>query len=252
MSTKARAVSKFPSPLYNTPSIPYMQKILPRDSQGLLKQIETILMPGTKLQIIEEAQQGIYKIRTLDYEPSSFFYIDSRFLLPAADDSPERKKILPSSSQVIELLKKQIGNRYFWGGNWGEGIPEMREFYPHFSHSPDEEDLLCKGVDCSGLLYQATNGYTPRNTSQLSAYGKEICLSKENIQNIQEQVKPLDIMVWHGHVLIALNANSWIESTIGQGVICSDFKERYFYFSQKLLQEKKKFFIRRWHPDFLT
>lgn len=234
------AITKSPTPLYNTPSFPDLKK----DSQGLIRNLEIILFPGTKLTIKKEVAPYVCEITTLEYPSESPLYIDRRFLLPGSSKTPEREKHLPSAASILKSMTSLVGTRYFWGGNWSEGIAEMQSLYPHFPAPEDQDDLICKGLDCSGLLYQVTNGFTPRNTSQLVTYGQALASD--------EPLKPLDMMVWRGHVIWALDADSCIESFISKGVIISPLKERFSFFSNKLHDENKLFSFRRWHPEFLT
>lgn len=239
------AIAKGPAPIYATSNFPHLQPSLGpfKDHQGLLKQIEIIALPGTKFTVLQELPQNVYEVRTLDYPSSTPLYMDRRFLQAASDATPEREKKLPSPDSILKFMQSVIGTRYFWGGNWAAGIEEMTSFYPQLP--PNDEDLLCRGVDCSGLLYQATNGFTPRNTGQLCTYGREIELDFE-------KVKPLDMMVWRGHVIFVLDHNTSIESVLGKGVVVSDLKERVNYFRDKLRAEQTPFYFRRWHPIFLT
>ena len=62
-----------------------------------------------------------------------------------------------------------------------------------------------EGVDCSGLLYQATGGYTPRNTSSMKDFGDEVKISGLPLEQISFLVRPLDLIVCTGHVVIVLN-----------------------------------------------
>ncbi len=247
------AIIEGPAPLYNTPNFPHSKKKLERDPQGLLKSIEIVALPSTKFTVInKEAAPSASEVATSDYPSSTPLYIDSRFLHPASFATPERKKELPPPDTILQFLKSVVGARYFWGGNWAEGIPEMSRLYPHLTAPEDQDDVGCKGVDCSGLLYQATNGFTPRNTGQLFTYGKELEVDQNSSSAVQEAVKPLDMMVWRGHVIFVLDRDNFIESVVGRGVIISDFKERYAYFLKKLCDEKKPFSLRRWHPHFLV
>ena len=74
------------------------------------------------------------------------------------------------------------------------------------------------GLDCSGLLYEATEGLTPRNTKELMTYGVEISLSER---------QALDLILYSGHVLIVLSPDKVIESRdeFG-GVVVSSFQKR--------------------------
>ncbi|GAI00651.1 unnamed protein product, partial [marine sediment metagenome] len=73
---------------------------------------------------------------------------------------------------------------------------------------------MLKGVDCSGLLYQATNGYTPRNTSSLVSYGAPVRIAGLKVDQIIKKVEPLDIIVRRGHVVVILNKEQVIESCL--------------------------------------
>jgi hypothetical protein len=110
-----------------------------------------------------------------------------------------------------------------------------------------------RGVDCSGLLYEATDGYIPRNTSSLVNYGKGLNISGRTAGEISKILKPLDIIVWSGHVIIILNDREVIESTGSGGVKRTGILEKL----KKVMSEKKpvndwnstsgdRFVVRRW------
>ncbi len=232
MSTEASA--KIPTPIYNTPAIPFLHLPLKKDSQGRLMELETIALPGTRFVCIQE-MEGVFQVETAEYPSSTPLYVDKRCL--HFSPTPEREKRLPSAESILAFLEKCKGSRYLWGGNWNQGIDEMLRLYPPLQQI-DEDDALCRGVDCSGLLYQATNGITHRNTSGLISYGEAIEF---------HELRPLDLMVWKGHVLIVLSPETFIESRIGKGVVITDLKTRY----QEALDtlQGKPFFLRRWYPN---
>jgi hypothetical protein len=89
---------------------------------------------------------------------------------------------------------------------------------------------ILKGVDCSGLLYEATNGYTPRNTSDLFQFGNFLPI--ENIE-IEKNIQPLDIILFPGHVIIIINQQTCIESKENHGVIISQLKTKLHELKQK-------------------
>lgn len=246
------SIARLPTPIYNTPVIPHLKSPLQKDHQGLLKTIEHIALPGTKFTVIREVSQNICEVTTSDYPSSTPLYVDSRFLTRATPDAPERKKSLPSPEAILLFLKSVVGIRYFWGGNWAKGIPEMTQLYPPPSTTADQDDALCVGLDCSGLLYQATDGFTPRNTTDLVHYGQALNVDLDSPAQVQKAVKPLDMMVCEGHVIFVLDPDHFIESVLGKGVIITDFIERYTHFHDKLRAENKSFSVRRWHPHFLT
>lgn len=243
------AISKFPTPIFDTPQIPFFGETLQKDDQGLLRNLETIAFPGTKLTLLKTLNNYAVQVSTQEYPSNTPLYVDRRFLEETAHEPLEREKQLPTAEKVLDYMKSLVGTRYFWGGNWAQGILQMKEMYPHFAQSEYQDDLLCKGVDCSGFLYQTTEGITPRNTSQLINYGKEIFVDLQSVSAVQEVVKPLDMLVWRGHVIMVLDSDQLIESYAGKGVIISPFKDRYSEILEKLQKENKTFYLRRWHPD---
>jgi hypothetical protein len=66
---------------------------------------------------------------------------------------------LPSLEQVKKNLLAASGTVYVWGGSWWQGIPEIEKFFPSATGltTLETKRKLFQGVDCSGLLYQATN-----------------------------------------------------------------------------------------------
>ncbi|HUD00781.1 MAG TPA: hypothetical protein VMR37_00475 [Rhabdochlamydiaceae bacterium] len=235
-------VARIPTPIFNTPEIPFNQRPLKKDSQGRLMEMETIAFPGTKFRCVKEISERILQVETAEYHSTAPLYVDSRFLQTAPAEASEREKNLPSIDKILRWMEDRIGLRYFWGGNWEAGIPELLEFYPALKNaSPeDRDDAVCRGLDCSGLLYQATNGYTPRNTSDLILFGREVPL---------EQIKPLDLLVWKGHMIVVRSPTTLIESRMGYGVVVSPFQQRYLEVSELLKTQNKTLYIRRWYPD---
>jgi len=125
-----------------------------------------------------------------------------------------------------------------------------------------------KGLDCSGLLYYATNGYTPRNTSSLLNYGKPVQIAGLKVDEIIQKVAPLDIIVWVGHVIIILDKEHIIESRLDydkhkkgfQGgvkirqlkkVLVEIMKRKVPVdnYKDKVKRGKRKFVIRRWYKQ---
>ncbi len=236
-------ITEGPAPLYNTPNFPHHQDKLEPDHEGVLIEVEAVVFPNTKFTIKRQLPNNVSEVTTSDYPSSEPLYIDSRFLKAASEETPERERKLPSPETILKFLRSALGVRYFWGGNWIQGIRQMTYFYPQLLLS---DDLICKGTDCSGLLYQATNGFTPRNTSDLMNYGQDLELDPFNAESAQKIVKPLDMIVWKGHVLFVLDSEHTIESALDHGVIISDFKERYAFF------QDRDFTVRRWHPAMLS
>ena len=198
-------------------------KTLKKDGCGQIRSLEFVALPGTVFRIEKELMihgQKILRITTDEYPyPSkNGFFVDARAVRVTAAKPLERRKLLPSRDAILSSLKKMVGTGYVWGGNVSGGVPEMISWYPPSGSSPlsDSDSRLWQlaGVDCSGLLYQATGGYTPRNTSALVNIGKEVGISGKSLKDISASLKPLDLIVWPGHVLIVLDDGNIIESRL--------------------------------------
>ena len=244
-------VTTIPTPIYNMPQVPFLSLPLSKDSQNRLMAIETIALPGTPLHILSQLSSHLLSIETEAYPDLSPLYIDARFLEEKTKEPFVKFKELPPLASIISKLRSLQGIRYFWGGTWEEGIAQMWTYYPHLSQADtyDREDSLCQGVDCSGLLYRVTNGYTPRNTAQLAHFGQEIPFTSLLPHKVQSLLQPLDIIVWKGHVIIVLSQDELIESRLGTGVVISGFKKRFEEISIQLTAENRPFYLRRWLPS---
>lgn len=250
-------VTSSPIPVFNKPEFPsYFQgkgESIPLDDQGLMRCLETILLPGMSFNLREKLTDNIFKIETPNYSGKEL-YIDKRFFNKTS--LIEQPSNLPSVDKICETLKNLNRIPYLWGGNCPEGVARMLELYPVDLSSLEtkiQNIWQLKGVDCSGLLYYATNGYTPRNTSDLVNYGKAVLMKKE----IAKIVQPLDLIVWKGHVIIVIDKETCIESTIKKGVHLRNLSERI----EEVLKTRKpvnqnpsddSFVIRRWYSDSLN
>lgn len=226
------------------------------DKRGLIGEMEFVAFPNTVFTVLETYENGILKVTTEDYPyKSSELFIDSRFVHITDTIPAERIKSMPDKKQVVEKLNSLENYPYMWGGNYAEGINELLEFYkPYSDLDEDIKSKWClKGVDCSGLLYQSTNGSTPRNTSSLINYGKSLDIENKNAEEISQMLSPLDLIVWSGHVIIVLDSETVIESTPDYGVHKSNLLDRL----KQVMNEKNpvndwnstngdRFVVRRW------
>ncbi len=202
------------APLFNTPII--SEVFLNYDKVHLVREIEMILFPKSALTIISEMGNAL-EISTDEYSSVKPLYIDKRFVC-MQDTSPlPRKKAMPTKLELLEKITNLPKLPYIWGGNVFEGIPQLLEYYPPKKNLSPYDYLYwqLKGVDCSGLLYALTNGSTPRNTSQIYTVYPEV-----------PTLKPLDLIVWPGHMLIVLPYNKVIESRQYDGIVISDLTVR--------------------------
>jgi hypothetical protein len=211
----ATAIS--PVPVLNTPDFAkvFSGAIVLDPCKGV-RPIEFVALTGTLFKIEGEEQRDgvtVYRVTTNDYRyPSKKgYFIDARFVKPVEGEPQERQRSLPGQAEIQQRLRSAVGKPYVWGGNVKDGLPLLKELYP-------QADPLA-GVDCSGLLYEATNGYTRRNTSALTSYGDAVSVGGLSVDAIAQRLEPLDLIVWKGHVMIVLDHDTIIQSTMGcQGV----------------------------------
>jgi hypothetical protein len=211
--TPRYAVAISPTPVLNTPAFAKVfsgaQKLDP--CKGV-RPIEFIALPGTLFSIEgEQVKDGVtvYRVTSNDYpyRTTSGYFVDARFLKPVEGTPEERPRALPELALVQQRLLAALGKPYVWGGNVKDGVALLRQLYP-------KGDPLA-GVDCSGLLYEATDGFTPRNTSALTTFGEAVPVAGLSSVRIAQRLQPLDLIVWKGHVMIVLDRDSFIESVMG-------------------------------------
>jgi hypothetical protein len=262
---KLYCVAELPTPTLNTPYFSSVfggrdGKSVKVDKTGLIRELEFIALEGTVFEIRDIAPENghdILKVTTLEYPSENSLYIDSRFVRYAASLPPARTKKLPAMGEIIKTMYSLEGKPYMWGGNVSGGINKMTEFYKPRG-GIDRATLRLwrlEGVDCSGLLYEATDGFTPRNTSSLVGFGRGLKIEGLTAEEISRRVMPLDLIVWSGHVVIVTDSSSVIESSVAGGVKTSSLAERL----SSIMSERrpvndwnssggKRFVIRRWYP----
>lgn len=264
------ATTLFPTPVFNCRSLDsYLGKegenpIL-LDKQDLLRCIETVLFSGTRVELFEKIPQpkfstSFYQIHTEEYPYKGAFFVDERFLIKTKEVPQKRTFHLPCVQTMVRMAELLKGTRYIWGGNWPLGIPLLLDFFPpkqslNSLSSLQKETWQLKGVDCSGLLYFLSDGYTPRNTSSLLHFGQSLAIKNKSIEEIQASVQPLDLIVYPGHVIIILDQKRTIESKVLKGVIETPLKTLlHELFKTKTAVDHSKdcqanqFVINRWYP----
>ncbi len=249
-----------PTPVLNTPdfSASFSGK-LSLDKNNLLRCVETVLLPGSLIELLEPVPlTSIWKIRSGEYPYSGAYYVDERFIKKISSSQKERSKKLPAIDELLAVLEQLIGTRYIWGGNWPKGISLLLDLYPpQTTLDPLENDTRqLKGVDCSGLFYFVTDGYTPRNTSSLLHFGESIPIQGKTAHEIANSLLPLDFIVWKGHVISVWNQQWAIESLVGKGVITTPLEDRLLQVMENrspknewTQSDEPLFVARRWHPE---
>ena len=261
------AVAKEPTPVLNSPDF---QAVfggadgisVKTDNQGLIREMEFIALPGTVFELLGEYEHGTYKIfkvETSEYQYNSELFVDSRFVELKKEKPKERFIAMPSREEIYKSLDKFVGNRYCWGGNYNAGIMKLIEYYQPGGEVPNDvkDEWILAGCDCSGLMYEATNGYTPRNTSKLVDYGETVEIEGLSATEIAAKLKPLDMIVWNGHVIYVYDENTSIQSSLSKGgVVKIGLVETLIEVMQTRTPvnefgsgKSKRFVIRRWYNN---
>jgi hypothetical protein len=184
--------------------------------------MEFIALPGTVFRILAEVKGSrapVYRVTTEEYPTPAggALYVDGRFLELRDEEPTPRLRRLPGREAIIASLKGAIGSPYVWGGNLQNGVPELERMFYHGIAEPERRRVILAGLDCSGLLYQATGGWSPRNTAQLVAFGRPLAIEGKGAEEIARSLQPLDLIVWSGHVIIVLDRDTAIESRLECG-----------------------------------
>jgi len=237
-------------PLFNSSKIDELlsKPDLDKDDQGLFRPLETWLFPKSDIQIID-TKKKVTQIRTPLYNSDKTFYTLTSFTTNLGTELLQ--SYLFNKVLILENLRKYRGVPYVWGGSWvfddfyKQVIKRQfkKAFWPHL-------DYIMSGLDCSGLLYASTYGYTPRNTSMLLDFGQEVLIEGLSPELILQNCLPLDLIVWKGHVLIVLDQYKLIESVNPKGVIEVDALERLKEIHRtrqpRNTYEADSYVIRRW------
>lgn len=268
-------VAKWPTPVLNVSDFSLVfggedGNTLRQDRSGLIREVEFIALPRTVFKIKSTIARGktkVYGVTTKDYPYplQKGYFIDSRFVEITDKAVPDRMKKLSSKETIIEKLLEGQGSIYVWGGNCSEGVSKLLSFYPPqgLINSQTRKKWMLKGLDCSGLLYEATDGCTPRNTSELVSFGEPVKIANLKAEDIIRKLDPLDLIVWKGHVIIVLDKKTTIESRLARGTKKDKNNGVQVRSLEKVLEEilkermpvndyeeslgKDKFVIRRWY-----
>lgn len=234
------------------------------DPCGQLRAVEFVALPGTVFTVeqqLSDRGRPVYRVTTADYPypATSGYYIAARSVRLTAERPPERSRRLPPREAILAALEQRVGSRYVWGGNVATGVADLDAWYP--PTGPVDRSLWrLAGLDCSGLLYEATNGVTPRNTSALVTHGKAVKIAGKNAADIAAQLQPLDLVVWPGHVLIVLDRGRIIESRLvcanpTEGVRIRPLQAALAEIMKKrapvdvIARKSEEFVVRRWYGE---
>lgn len=187
------------------------------DEYGQVDPLDRQAPAGTPLLLAEPTDAEWTVVRLLD-SPKNYFTPTG--LLPKNVSCAPLPDVLhpplPSQAAILQKLKTAIGVPYIWGGNLPDGTPQLATIVP----PPVDASVglrakwLGAGLDCSGLLFWATDGNTPRDTAELMNFGSGVPIAGKTAAEIAAQLQPLDLIVWPGHTLIALGDGQVIQSKL--------------------------------------
>jgi hypothetical protein len=224
--------SIFPTPVLNTPKFSSVfggenHDRLLLDEKGHMRALEFVALSGTLFQILEEFPDSILRVAIPSYSACGNFFIDSRFTQPCKAKKTAHAS-LPKTEILLSNLEKLQGVSYLWGGNYSPGIPEIFSYYPPPANldTKTKDHWMLKGADCSGILYEITEGKTPRNTSQLVHFGRPLFVENLSPKEIIALLRPLDLIVYVGHLIIVWDSSYTIESRESRGVVKTPIDER--------------------------
>ena len=191
------------------------------DWSNLIRELIVVYPKWTVFSLVKKRMKWkntYYEVRTNEFDaknnPTHSFYIDSRFVDVSKTHPKDLIPKLPSSEQILLNMHNALWSSYIWGWTRYKGVPELNNYFPSDVQLSDGQlkQKTLRGVDCSWLLYQSTNGYTPRNSHWLLTYWNAVEIEWNTVDQIIKKLRPLDLIVWAGHVIIVYDANNVIES----------------------------------------
>jgi len=226
------------TPVFNRPDLERVFSLpLKLCEKNLLHASEMVALKNTLFEVVRDFGDVI-EVRTKEYLVDYPLYVHRSFV--EESNSIDRERSLPSKEAILNALLSFEGAAYVWGGNVSGGISELLDLYPPGKILSDLEKSIWQfqGVDCSGLLYAATAGFTERNTSMLFDFGETVS---------GDDFEPLDLLLWKGHVVILLSDSETIESRAMRGVFRTPLKER---LEQIRVEVGDAFVHKRWYPHY--
>ncbi|WP_005033880.1 hypothetical protein [Holophaga foetida] len=199
------ATAKRALPVFNSMAAAASRVPLKPDACGQVRSLEFLALPDTAFIIVGQADPPeVLEVTTSDYPtpPELRLYVSRDALRPIPAQPPQRARTRPRREVVLQSLCTAQQTPYVWGGNLRQGVP-LGDTLGAYA-----------GLDCSGLLYEATGGFTPRNTGELVHYGSAVPIQGLGRDQIIARLEPLDLIAWKGHVIIVLDRETVIESRL--------------------------------------
>jgi hypothetical protein len=209
---------------------------IPLNEFGHPHHFEFVALKHMQFEVLDQVGPNIYQIRWPKYSESPL-YLDQRFCRSIICHTQQHSNVFFSAQSILNHMENRVGTSYVWGGNWANGIPEMLVYYPPKKSLDGQMQTLwtLQGLDCSGLLFEATGGASPRNTTHLLQCGRSL--------SANEPLQPLDMIIYPGHVLFVRDQTTIIESKSPFGVRICPLEKRIYEISQH------RKFISEWNSN---
>lgn len=137
----------------------------------------------------------------------------------------------PTRARVLERLVELVGTPYLFGGTSERGSSRQRDvllelgaFAAHDLEHPELDRIArAHGIDCSGLLNAATDGIFIGDSRDTVHLGPVVEVREDTPPaEIARMLEPLDVLVWKGHMVIALGDDRIIQA-VGDGTNANAF-----------------------------
>lgn len=131
----------------------------------------------------------------------------------------------PSRERVITRLLELLDTPYLFGGTSEQGSVRQRDVLlelgafaaEDFEHAELDRIARSHGVDCSGLLNAATDGFFIGDSRDTVQLGPVVAIREgTSADEVARMLEPLDVLVWKGHMVVALGDGRIIQS-VGDG-----------------------------------
>lgn len=208
---------------------------IPINEQGHPPSYEFVALPRMYFSLTAEVSEYVIQVQCPEYS-SQPYYLDRRFGQIVDCNLAEEPMGQLEAGALLAYMESRLGTAYVWAGNWAEGIPKLLELYKPTKQLDPRTEILWtfRGLDCSGLLFEASSGRTPRNSTLLVHYGKPL---------ETDELRPMDMIVYPGHVLFVRDSETIIESKSPYGVRIYSLKDRL----AEIKQERT--YVRHWSKE---
>lgn len=198
--------------------------------------IAKVLPAGSEL-VVEPHDDRLCHVVDCAYRPfyRKELYALAELLTPIEHNAVPRHHDPPPDEQVLAALRAQVGTPYLFGGSAPRGSEAQANALVRAGLFEIDDlgstQLLqiarSAGIDCSGLFNLATQ-YSffgdSKDVYQRFAHGLVPLPESATAQQVAAVLEPLDIVIFRGHMLIALGDGNVIQA-VGDGRNAETFSQ---------------------------